>query len=302
MRLCCIKRRTQTPALAGLLVLAAALFLAGACQADEGLAVAVSILPQKYFVERIGGRLVETAVMVRPGASPATYEPRPRQMMALAESKIYFAIGVPFEQVWLPKIASANQGMRIVHTEAGIERFPMAAPGHGDRRPTPGRTAMDPHVWLSPPLALIQARHILSALCQAEPASAETFQANYKELAAQIVALDLELMALFGGAEGGRRFMVFHPAWGYFARAYGLDQVPIEAEGKDPKPAALKELIEKARRDGIKVIFAQPQFSMRSAETIAQAIGGRVVTADPLAEDWLANLKQVAATFRSALR
>ena len=96
--------------------------------------------------------------------------------------------------------------------------------------------------------------------------------------------------------------MVFHPSWGYFARQYGLEQVPIEIEGKAPKPAQLAELIGHAKEQNIQIIFVQPQFSRKSAEVVAREIGGKVVFADPLAEDWLQNLADVAEKFRQAAR
>jgi zinc transport system substrate-binding protein len=159
----------------------------------------------------------------------------------------------------------------------------------------------DPHIWLSPPLVKIQARTILAALQEADPAHRSVYEANFKAFTAQIDQLDADLKKTFAGKKG-LQFMVFHPAWGYFAHAYGLKQVPIEIEGKDPKPAQLKELIQHARENGIKVVFVQPQFSTKSAELVAREIGGQVAFANPLAEDWMANLRQVADKFQAALK
>ena len=252
--------------------------------AADKLPVFVSIVPQKYFVQQIGKSLVDVKIMVLPGASPATYEPKPQQMADLSKAHIYFAIGVPFENAWLGKIAATNSKMNIVHTNQGIEKL-----------------GKDPHIWLSPPLVKIQARNILAALQEADPAHGSVYEANFKEFAARIDQLDTDLKNTLAGKKG-LQFMVFHPAWGYFAHAYGLKQVPIEIEGKDPKPAQLEELIEHAREDGIKVIFVQPQFSSQSAELVAREIGGQVAFANPLAEDWMANLRQVADKFEAALK
>ena len=291
-----------------LLVLAAMLGLSPVSWAGEKLQVTVSIPPQRYFVQRIGGELVEVSVMVGPGASPATYEPRPRQMAALTRSKIYFTVGVPFEKTWLPRFRSANPEMKIVRTEAGIQKVPLAANrSHGQEpeasaHPADRHRVLDPHVWLSPPLVALQARRILTALSQADPAQAHVFRANFREFINDIVDLDTELLALFAGRPGRGRFLVFHPAWSYFAQAYSLTQIPIEVEGKAPKAAQVKDLIAQAKESGIKVIFVQPQFSAKEAEVIAQAISGRVVPVDPLAEDWLKNLRRVAAEFKEVLR
>ena len=279
----------------------------------DRLPVFVSIAPQKYFVQQIGGDLVDVQVVVQPGADPHTYEPKPDQMMAMSKCKIYFAIGVPFEKTWLGKFSAINPNMLIVHTDQGIEKIPMAADdhhGHDENGASEGQHdeghdhhhgSMDPHIWLSPPLVKIQAEHIRDALVEVDPANESTYSANFKEFAAQIDAIDAEFKRIFAGKRG-MEFMVFHPAWGYFASTYGLRQMPVEIEGKEPKPAQLKELIERARRRNIRVIFVQPQFSSKSAAMVARAIGGEVVVADPLASDWAANLRHQAAQFDAALR
>lgn len=266
--------------------------------------VFVSILPQKYFVKKVGGDLAAVAVMVQPGASPATYEPKPRQMVALAKTKIYFAIGVPFEATWLDKIAATNPGMHIVHTEAGIARMAMK-PHHHNEEADQGHNyerIKDPHVWLSPPLVMQQARNIFHALVASDPTHRPIYETNYKKFILEIVDLDLELKRVFEKNEDPLEFMVFHPSWGYFARAYGLEQVPIEIEGKQPKPGELKDLILYAKERGIRMVFAQPQFSWQAAQTIAQAIGGQIAFVDPLALDWTNNLREVATKFKDALK
>lgn len=259
--------------------------------------VFVSIVPQKYFVQQIGRDLVAVQAMVLPGASPATYEPKPRQMAALAKAEIYFAIGVPFETIWLDKLAAANPGMRIVHTDRGILKLPMQTHRHPEEAAhrhdpnSPGTP--DPHVWLSPPLVLHQARAILIALQAADPAHYDVYETNYAAFTARILQLDAALRKSLAPRQG-QPFMVFHPAWGYFARAYGLEQVPVEIEGKAPKPAQLHQLIERARQQKIGVVFVQPQFSVRSSRQIAREIDGRVAVADPLAFNWSQNLRDVA--------
>lgn len=269
--------------------------------------VMVSIAPQEYFVRKIGAGLVEVLVMVPPGASPATYEPKPRQMVAVAESAIYFAIGVPFESAWLKRIIRMNPRMRVVHTEEGIEKLPMKARleyrQRRERRDLESSGGLrDPHVWLSPPLVIIQARNIMDAFCRVDPAHAQTYEANYRDFVEELVGLDLKIRKILMKRPRGFRFMVYHPSWGYFARAYGLEQVPIELEGKEPTIRELKSLIRFAKNNGIRIIFAQPQFSLKSATAIASSLGGRVVVADPLAPNWAENLLKVAGEFRKALR
>jgi zinc transport system substrate-binding protein len=289
------------------------LFAAPACLAAAPVKVYVSILPQKYFVEKIGGELVDVSVLVKPGASPATYEPKPKQMVDLAKTRVYFAIGVPFEKAWLDKIASTNASMLVVHTEVGIEKIPMKA-HHQHRQDAeqhhqesaeehdPHLGVEDPHVWLSPPLVMVQARNILQALVAVDPAHRARYEKNASDFIMELVALNQELREILAVKAEGTKFMVFHPSWGYFAHAYGLEQVPIEIEGKEPKPAELEYLILTAKQRGIKVVFVQPQFSSQTAETIARHIGGKVAFADPLAANWADNLREVAAKFGAALR
>ena len=276
------------------------------------VAVFVSIVPQKYFVQQIGKDLVDVQVMVRPGASPHIYEPKPRQMVAISKAKIYFAIGVTFEKIWLRKIASANLGISIVHTDRSIEKIPMVAnlnlvkadhnkAEYDSERERHHHGELDPHIWLSPSLVMIQARMILTALQEVDPMNRLVYEANYKAFISELIELDAELANTFSG-KLGLQFMVFHPSWGYFADRYGLKQIPVEIEGKDPKPAQLKILIEHAKRHGIKVIFVQPQFSIKSAELIAREIGGQAVFANPLAEDWADNLRKVAQQINTASR
>lgn len=312
-------------------------FLSNAFAADK-LPVFVSIVPQKYIVQQIGKELVDVQAMVQPGASPATYEPKPKQMADLLKTKIYFAIGVPFESAWLEKIAATSPKMKVVHTDHGIEKLAMAAHHHhdddavyhgsehheegdhdhekgghhGEPEHEPGHepehekdhhehAGLDPHIWLSPPLVKIQARAVLAALEEADPGHGSVYEANFREFASRIDQLDADLKKTFAGKQG-LRFMVFHPAWGYFAHAYGLKQIPIEIEGKDPKPAQLKALVQHARKNGIRVVFVQPQFSTKSAGLVAREIGGQVAFADPMAEDWMANLREVADKFQAALK
>ena len=266
------------------------------------MTVFVSIPPQEYIVQQIGKNLVDVNVMVEPGADPHTFEPKPRQMVAVSRAALYFAIGVEFEKARLEKIAAANPNMRVVHTDHGIRKIPMAAVHHEeDAEGHHGNGHPDPHIWLSPPLVLMQARMVLEALQASDPTNYDAYGDNYKAFAAKVIDLDLQLSRIFSGKRG-LQFMVFHPSWGYFAHTYGIRQVPVEVEGKTPKPAQLRELIEHARENDITVIFAQPQFSAQSAKLVASEIGGEVVFADPLAEDWMRNMEAVADKFKRALK
>lgn len=267
--------------------------------ASEPMAVFVSILPQKYFLEQVGGRHVRVSVMVGPGQSPATYEPTPRQLLALGEARAYFRIGVPFEAAWMVRIAAANPAMTIVDTRQGIRLRAMDRP-HDGGASDPSQGLKDPHIWTSPPLVEIQARTIRDALIDLDPGHRADYERNWERFVAELKALDAYIRERLRGLKV-RSFMVFHPSWGYFAHTYGLHQIPIEIEGKAPGARELARLIEQARSQRIKVIFVQTQYSRRTAQAIADAIGARVVAVDPLAEDYVQNLKHVAEVFAEAM-
>jgi len=268
----------------------------------------VSILPQKYFAERIGGSRVHVSVMVGPGQSPATYAPSPRQLGRLSGARLYWRVGVPFEQAWMPRIEAANPHMVVLDARDGIRLRNMerttqvfGEPEQGANNAVGHEGGKDPHIWLSPPLVKIMAAHLRDALIALDPAGRAQYQANYAAFAADLDHLNRQIRALLAPLKT-RRFMDFHPAWGYFARTYGLTQIPIEIEGKTPGPRTLARVIDLARREGIRVIFVQAQFSRRDAHTVADAIGGRVVAVDPLAADYMKNLLQTARAFREAMQ
>jgi zinc transport system substrate-binding protein len=180
--------------------------------------------------------------------------------------------------------------MMMVDTTEGIDRMPMG--GSGDNP--------DPHIWLSPRLVKIQARTITEALKELDPEHEATYQANLERFLDDIKALDADIRQSLSDLER-RKFMVFHPSWGYFARDYNLEMIAIEVGGQEPSAAELAELIARAKEENIQVIFAQPEFSTKAAETIAEAIDGQVLLIDPLAPDWLSNMREVADTFAEVL-
>ena len=268
---------------------------------DKRITVTVSILPQKYFVERIGGEDVTVNVMVGPGESPHSYEPKPEQMRMLNASSVYFRIGVEFEGAWLPRIASANPDMRIVDLSAGIEKLPMQA--HGDEEEGEDdhdEDGLDPHVWTSPQLVRGMADQIYQELTRLNPQRDSYYKANLAAFISDIDTLEGEIRTAFSPLER-RKFMVFHPSWGYFARDFGLEQVAIEVGGTEPSASQLAALLDLAKEERIQVIFAQPEFSTRSAETIAREVGAAVILISPLAEDWLENLREVARSLAGHL-
>lgn len=269
------------------------------------LIATVAILPQAYFVERIGGEHVDVQVLVGPGQSPHSYEPTPKQMSLLAESRVYFQIGLPFEERLLAKITQTAKGLHVVDTREGIQLRKMEAwetgceEHHDETDRDDGHRgddhggAPDPHVWLSPRLAKIQVRTMSRELCRLDPPHAADYERNTRLLEADLDEVDRRIEVLLAPMRG-QEFFVFHPAFGYFADAYGLKQVAVETGGKQPGAKQLAELIEKARASGVKLIFVQRQFPTASAEAVARAIGGTVAPMDDLAKDYLANIEEMA--------
>ena len=261
--------------------------------------VTVSILPQKYFIEKIAKDKIEVNVMVMPGASPATYEPKTSQMKDLISSDIYFSIGVPFEKTWLAKFQNINKNMKIVDTSFGIKKLEMGEHHHeGESHHSDEEVTLDPHIWLDPILVKIQAKNILDALIQMDKDNRAFYYDNYKTFLVELDNLHYQLSKTLISVKG-KKIMVFHPSWGYFASRYDIEQEAVEKEGKDPKPKEIISLIDEAKKDGIKVVFVAPQFSKKSAEIIANGIGGKTIFIDPLSINWQENLINVANTISS---
>jgi len=269
------------------------------------LQVAVSVAPQAYFVERIGGRHVRVEVMIPPGYSHVDYPLTPWKVMALQRAALYIEVGHPgfeFESRFIDPYLAGRPDVRVVDMSEGMD---LIEEGHGEGSHPEDEhghdhSSGDPHVWVSPGSVRVAAGNIAAALIELDPAHAADYRANLRRFLADIDRLDREIRARLAGREGAA-FMVYHPDWGYFAREYGLRQVAIESGGKEPSARRLIRLIEEARADGVKVIFVQGGFPRKSAQVIADAVGARVVTADPQREEWLDNLREVSVALEEAL-
>jgi len=280
------------------LVLITLLMVSLCSTAFAKLSVFVSILPQKYFVDKIAGDLVDVSVMVAPGSSPATYEPKPKQMAMLSKADIYFSVGVPFERVWLKKFTALSKDMTLVRTDGNIYKRDMAAHKHEHKEGEDCKHdhhhhkggIKDPHVWLSPKLVKIQAENMYLALIKADAKNSAQYKSGYESFLKEIDNTDAAIRKV---VQKGKTFMVFHPSWGYFADDYGLKQVAVEKSGKAPKPAELSKFVKHVKELKLKTIFVQPQFSKKEAGVIAKETGARVVAVNPLALNWSENLIKV---------
>lgn len=268
--------------------------------ANSVIDITVSIMPQKYFVEKIGGKNVRVNVMIPPGVDLHSYEPKPQQLQALNDAEAYITVGVAFETAWMDRIKAANKTMLIVDSTQGIERIPMVEHQHNDKDNHGVEETLDPHVWLSPQLVKIQAQNIYKGLVEIDPKRQAEYQANLNQFITEIDQLDQQISQKLTPLKN-RKFMIFHPAWGYFAKDYNLEQEPIEVGGQEPSAAELADLISLAKQENIKIIFTQPEFSPRSAETLAKEIGGKVVMISDLDENWSDNLLKVSESLSQSL-
>jgi len=269
----------------------------------ESLKVFVSILPQAYFAERIGGELVEVEVLVGPGQSPATYEPSARQLMALAEADVFFRIGVPFEGHLLKKIEAIMPDFHVVDTRQGIElrRIKGLSDSGGEAvSKEHGHGGDDPHIWLDPSLAIKISGNICQEMIRLDSNHADYYSRNLAALVRDLNEIDRRMAEILAPYKG-RAFYVYHPAFGYFGDRYGLSQVAIEIEGKEPGARQLAEIIDRARRENVRVLFVQAQFARKSARAVASAIDGAVIAIDPLAYNYLENMEELAEKLAGAL-
>jgi len=256
----------------------------------EPIRIFVSITPQKYFVERIGGNDVMVEVMVKPGESPATFNPKPKKMSRLASAKLYFSIGVPFERIWISRLKAIHPDLKFISLNQNLSSNIKSGNSQNKK---------DPHIWLSPLLAKKMVAKIEAGLSKAKPERTEFFKINSIALAQELDILDQEIRDIIATAKS-RSFMVFHPAWSYFAETYDLNQVAIEHQGKEPGPRTLQKIINIGKKLKIKTIFVQKQFGLSVAKNVSRIIGANVQEIDPLAENYFENMRKTAKAISGA--
>ena len=260
------------------------------------LRVAVTIPPQAWLVEAVGGERVEVSTLVGPGDSAETYQPTDAEVSRALGARIYFRVGAPAELGgWFAALERSGR-VRVVDLRRGLEPLPDGAEAHSHGHAEAGGeggVGGDPHVWLSPRRLAVQARTVATALAEADPAGRTVYARRLARVEAELAGLDRDLAARLA-PYAGRAFFVFHPSWEYFAADYGLEQVAIEREGKEPTDAELTRVLAAARERGARAVFVQPQIPGRSAAAVARAVDARLETLDPLAADVPANLRAVA--------
>jgi len=279
--------RTTTTAL--LLAIALVIGAAGCAPAgsedDSRLSVAVTIPPVVDLVSQVGGKLVDVVLMVPAGASPHTYEPTPGQMVEVSEADVYVKVGsgVEFEIVWLDKLLAQNEDISLVDCSEGVSLM-----------------GSDPHIWNSPVIAMQMVENIVAGLASADPGNSVTYESNGEAYLGELASLDDEIVEQLGDASN-RAFLIYHPAFGYFAAEYDLVQLAIEHEGKAPTPQVLQASVDAAVEHNLQFVFAAPQFATDNPQSVAEAIGGEVAFLDPLSDSYIPNMRAVAQAIAKEL-
>ncbi|OGI10553.1 MAG: hypothetical protein A2Y40_04430 [Candidatus Margulisbacteria bacterium GWF2_35_9] len=255
--------------------------------------VVTTILPLTDFVEKIGGSHVNVITLIPPGANPHSYEPSPKQLQQVSNAKLIVMIGADFqfETIWLPKILKLNKQIQGCNTSEGLEKMDTLEKEAGST--SHHYSNIDPHVWLSIENAISMVTRIQDALILVDPENAEDYLQNSILYITELQSLQEELTQL-RRESNQTSFLVFHPAWGYFAKEFDLEQHAFEVEGKEPSPKKLMSIIKEAKKERINTIFIEPQFNQKAAKTIARELGAKVVEMDPLAKDYIQNMRKVA--------
>ena len=258
--------------------------------------VAVTILPLQYFAERIAGDKYKVICMVPSGSSPESYDPVPSQLIDLSKSEAYFRLGyIGFEMAWMNKLTETNPAMKVFDTSSGMSLIQSEHDcshhehGHGHAH----EGGIDPHTWCSPKSAKIIAENIGNAFIQLDAQHESFYRDNLNALLSDIHQTDSLLQAIFEKS-ATKSFLIYHPTLTYLARDYGLTQIAIEQEGKEPSPAQLRTLIDRAKAEDIRLIFIQQEFDVRNAQLIAKETGCRLIRINPLSYDWLTETKNIA--------
>ncbi len=270
---------------------------------NEKKNIIVSILPQKAFVQAVGGKNITVKELISPGGNPTTYELKPSDLINVEKANVYFTIGhLPFEKANIDKFTNLNPNMKIINTTSTSDLlyFEQNKKEQNYKKEKKNNNKIDPHIWLAPMQVKKQIDIIEKTLSKIDSDNSEKYVKNAKSFKKKLDKLHVELKSKFKKLKTNK-LMVFHPAWGYFAKEYGLEQIAIEQHGKEPTTEQLQKLIKKAKKEKIKVIFVQSQFNKKIAKSIADEIGAIVVSIDPLSKDYINNLKNVTTTITKHL-
>ncbi|MBR6387537.1 MAG: zinc ABC transporter substrate-binding protein [Thermoguttaceae bacterium] len=260
--------------------------------ASSRVAVLVAVDPIAYLAERVGGQFVDVAVLTPQGKDPESFAPTPKQLADVASTRIFFRVGLPIEDRFGQNVDSIAPGAETVDLSAGLELMPEHDGHASNEGGEESGESLDPHLWTSPANAIAMVASIADALVAIDPDHTAEYRLNEAALNAELTALQQETADRLAPYEG-RAFVVFHPAYGYYAREFHLTQLAIESEGKAPRPRELEELVERVKKDGVRKLIVQPEFNRSSAQVVADEIGGELVEHSPLEKDYFANLRSL---------
>lgn len=258
--------------------------------------VVVSIAPQMSYVQEIGKELVDVTLLAPIGTNPNFYEPKASQMKAVGKAEIYFIMGGNFEKAWLPKIKNQNENMEILNCTTGIEKIDMKFRKKHQKISSNQKPKKDIHVWTTPQNIATIGKNIYEALIRLDSVNKEQYRKNYEAFLEKTKTTDEKIKTILKDVQKDTKFMVYHPAWGYFSKEYNLKQIPIEVEGKEPKLKELQHIIQKGKDFKVKAILTQPEFSTKGARLIANELNIKVVEISPINPNWSENLINLAKT------
>ncbi len=245
---------------------------------DNKPLISVSIEPLRNIVEHLAGDYYKVVTLTPVGASPETYEPTPKQLMDVSNSKLYFAIGtLGFEKQQLERMKETAPTLKIYTVSDGISLLSVQHEGHGD--------STDPHIWMSPKNVVQMARNVCNALCQNDPEHTAVYKKKLADLERHADEVDRRIRLMVSKVRY-RNFLIYHPALAYFANEYGFRQLTIEQDGKEPSSEHLATIISEAKAAEVHIIFLQREFKGRSVKSFSEATGARVVIINPLAYRW----------------
>lgn len=273
---------------------AAALLLASELIAKP--VVIASIAPVEYLAKAVGGDKIEVQSLAK--GDVHSYEPKPNDMKAVAKARIFIAAGLEFEEAWIPRFKASAKNLVVVKSDAKIAKLKEERGEQAEHDEKNGAHA-DPHVWLNPMLAITMARNISDALIDMDKANKDFYLENFQKLMNDLLAFDESAKESLAGLKN-RKFVVYHPAWGYFAAHYDLEQISIERSGKEPKIDEMASTLKMIKDENIKVIFADPNRSQKSAQILASQTGAKVELLDPLGYNLLENLKIAVGAIKDA--
>ncbi|MDR2638263.1 MAG: zinc ABC transporter substrate-binding protein [Helicobacteraceae bacterium] len=261
--------------------------------AHAKIIVAVSVAPQAWLVENIGGDAVEIVVASPPNASAHTFEPKPAQMAKLSKASAYLACGVEFEKIWLKRFEQNAPDMRVFYVDRGVEKLTLTPLSYDRSAAANRRGAIDTHIWFSAAAMRSQAGYTIEALIAVDPANETLYRQNGARTIAKIDALRQELAEKLK-PYNDRAFLIHHPALGYFAAEYGLRQLFIEFENKEPKIGELAALTKLAKEEKIKVVFVERGASPKAAQSLASALGAKTEQITIISDDWESLMRDAA--------